>query len=183
MKNLSAFLHVSTSYCHCDETELEERTYRAPHNPRKILDLVGWMEDDLLDLLTPRLIKTSPNTYAYTKCLTEQLVAEYAQKIPILIARPSIVTAAWREPIPGWVDNLNGPTGLLVGAGKGVIRSMHCKPDLDADLVPVDVAINSLVILAHKLGTSQRKDEPLVYNLTSNRASKPEDSKAIHAHA
>lgn len=82
-----------------------------------------------------------------------------------------LVTAAWKEPIPGWVDNLNGPTGILVGAGKGVIRSMHCNADLNADIVPVDVAINSLIILAHKLGTSQRKDEPLVYNVTGNRVS------------
>uniref|UniRef100_T1GXP4 Fatty acyl-CoA reductase C-terminal domain-containing protein n=1 Tax=Megaselia scalaris TaxID=36166 RepID=T1GXP4_MEGSC len=28
------------------------------------------------------------------------------------------------EPVPGWVDNLNGPTGLMVGAAKGVIRSI-----------------------------------------------------------
>ena len=31
--------------------------------------------------------------------------------IPLAIVRPSIVTAARQEPIPGWVDNLNGPTG------------------------------------------------------------------------
>lgn len=79
------------------------------------------------------------------------------------------MTAAWKEPIPGWVDNLNGPTGILVGAGKGVIRSMHCNAELNADIVPVDITINALIILAHKLGTSQRKDEPLVYNVTGNR--------------
>lgn len=90
MKKLNAFVHVSTSYCHCDETVLEERTYKAPHNPRKILELVSWMDDELLGMVTPRLIKNSPNTYAYTKCLTEQLVAEYASRIPVLIARPSI---------------------------------------------------------------------------------------------
>lgn len=32
------------------------------------------------------------------------------------------------EPVPGWVDSLNGPIGILVGAGKGVIRSMLCNP-------------------------------------------------------
>ncbi|KOB73849.1 putative fatty acyl-CoA reductase, partial [Operophtera brumata] len=30
------------------------------------------------------------------------------------------------EPIPGWVDSLNGPVGLMLGAGKGVIRTMLC---------------------------------------------------------
>ena len=34
--------------------------------------------------------------------------------IPLAIVRPTIVTAAMKEPLPGWVDNLNGPTGNLV---------------------------------------------------------------------
>lgn len=34
MNNLEAFMYVSTTYCHCDETNLEERVYPAPCNPR-----------------------------------------------------------------------------------------------------------------------------------------------------
>lgn len=33
-KNLKVFLHVSTSYCHCEQTILEEKLYPAPHDPR-----------------------------------------------------------------------------------------------------------------------------------------------------
>ena len=29
----------------------------------------------------------------------------------------------WKEPVPGWVDNLNGPTGLFLIAGIGVMRT------------------------------------------------------------
>lgn len=36
------------------------------------------------------LLKGLPNTYAYTKALTEDLVNSYSGKIPIVIARPSI---------------------------------------------------------------------------------------------
>ena len=32
--------------------------------------------------------------------------------IPICFFRPTIVIAAKKEPYPGWIDNLNGPTGL-----------------------------------------------------------------------
>ncbi|GJQ78025.1 hypothetical protein Trydic_g2373 [Trypoxylus dichotomus] len=167
-QELKAFVHVGTSYCHCDETVLEEKLYPAPHNPRKILDLVSWMDDDLVALLTPHLLKNSPNTYAYTKCLTEDLVKEFSKKIPIAIARPSIVIAAVKEPIPGWVDNLNGPTGILVGAGKGVIRTMHCNASLDADIVPVDIVINRLIVIAKELGQRKDLERPLVYNLTND---------------
>lgn len=80
-----------------------------------------------------------------------------------------LVTAAWREPIAGWVDNLNGPTGLMVGAGKGVIRTMHCNPDLIAEIVPVDVAINALIIVGKELGMSHKSKEPMVVNISSGQ--------------
>ena len=39
------------------------------------------------------------------------MLQEEGGGIPMAIVRPSIVTAALQEPMPGWVDNLNGPTG------------------------------------------------------------------------
>jgi len=168
-KKLDAFIHVSTSYCHCDETILEEKIYKAPHDPRKMLDLASWMDEELLTLLTPKLLKSAPNTYAYTKCLTEQLVSEYASKFSICIARPSIVTSSLREPIPGWVDNFNGPTGLMIGAGKGVIRTMHCNPDLCVDIVPVDMAINALIVIAKDTSEKKNTKEVSVVHITAAR--------------
>uniref|UniRef100_A0AAR5Q7C2 Fatty acyl-CoA reductase n=2 Tax=Dendroctonus ponderosae TaxID=77166 RepID=A0AAR5Q7C2_DENPD len=168
-KKVKVFVHTSTSYCHCDETRLEEKLYPAPHNPRHILDLAKWMDGDLLKLLTPKLLGNSPNTYAYTKCLTEQLVSEYQSKLPIAICRPSIVIAAWKEPLPGWVDNLNGPTGILIGAGKGVIRTMHCNADFIADVVPVDVSVNSLMLIAWKTGSQPKENQADVFNVTVNK--------------
>lgn len=44
----------------------------------------------LLAFLVLRLLKGLPNTYAYTKALTEDLVNSYAGQIPIVITRPSI---------------------------------------------------------------------------------------------
>lgn len=41
-------------------------------------------------LLSFRLISSEPNTYSYTKAITEDLVAEYSSKFPIAIGRPSI---------------------------------------------------------------------------------------------
>ena len=35
------------------------------------------------------------------------------------------VIASHKEPLPGWVDNMNGPTGLLVGAGKGMSKKIY----------------------------------------------------------
>jgi len=62
-----------------------------------------------------------PNTYTYTKALAEQLLEKECGDIPLAIVRPSIVTAAAKEPLPGWIDNLNGPTGKKKRKGKDYI--------------------------------------------------------------
>ena len=47
-----------------------------------------------------RLVGKMPNTYAYTKGLTEYLVQEECGSIPLAIVRPSIVTAAYQVEDP-----------------------------------------------------------------------------------
>ncbi|XP_075988839.1 putative fatty acyl-CoA reductase CG5065 [Anticarsia gemmatalis] len=158
VKNLEAFIHVSTSYCRCELQIFEEKLYPADHKPQNVMHAVEWMDDDLLRHLQPKLIEPQPNTYAYTKSLTEDLVSQHAGKFPIAIARPSIVTAALKEPMPGWVDNLNGPTGLLVGAGKGVIRTMHCNENYQADVIPVDIVVNACIVLAYLTAVEKPKE-------------------------
>ncbi|XP_026322594.1 fatty acyl-CoA reductase 1-like [Hyposmocoma kahamanoa] len=165
MKKLEVFVHLSTAYCRCHLDVLEEKLYPAVHKPRRIMDITQWMDDELLDHLEPKLIQSEPNTYSYTKAITEDLVAEYGSKFPLAIARPSIVLCAWKDPYPGWVDNLNGPTGLLIASGKGVIRTMHCEPSYTADAMPVDVTANGCILLAYATALDKPK-EVRVYNIT-----------------
>ncbi|CAG4949380.1 unnamed protein product [Parnassius apollo] len=165
MKNLEAFVHLSTAYCRCELDVLEEKLYPAMHKPEHIIKIVKWMDDATLDYLEPKLIAVEPNTYSYTKAITENLVAEYNSKFPVAIGRPSIVTSAWKEPLPGWVDNMNGPTGLLIGSGKGVIRTMHCEPSYQADAIPVDVVVNGCILIAYVTALDRPK-EMRIYNIT-----------------
>jgi len=67
------------------------------------------------------------------------------------------VTSSYSEPLVGWVDNLNGPTGLMVGAGKGVIRSMHCKAEYNAEVMPVDMTINAVIAITYKIVENPKK--------------------------
>lgn len=79
--------------------------------------------------------------------MSEALVVEQIGKLPVLIFRPSIVIPIRYDPIPGWTDNMNGPTGLLIGAGKGVIRTMYnCNPNGYGDYLPVDFAVNGILM-------------------------------------
>ncbi|KAI5640417.1 male sterility protein domain-containing protein [Phthorimaea operculella] len=148
-KKLKLFIHVSTSYCHLHEKLLEEKPYPPPANPHHIIQAMEWMDEETVAAITPKLLSKLPNSYAFTKALGEGLVVEAMETgFPAIVLRPSIVIPIWQEPIPGWTDNINGPTGLLIGAGKGVIRSMYCKSNSYADYLPVDVFISGIMIAA-----------------------------------
>ncbi|MED6262014.1 cyclin-dependent kinase inhibitor far1 [Ataeniobius toweri] len=169
MKHLEVFIHVSTAYAHCDREVIEEVVYPPPVNYRKLIDTLDWMDDDLVATLTPKLIGERPNTYTYTKALAEYLVLQEAGDLNIAIVRPSIVGASWKEPFPGWIDNFNGPSGIFIAAGKGILRTMRASNDAVADLVPVDVVINATLAAAWFSG-SQRVNRPrslMVYNCTT----------------
>lgn len=58
------------------------------------------MDDEVVSKITTKLIGDKPNTYTYTKHLGESLLVAEGSDLPLAIIRPSIVTAAWLEPMP-----------------------------------------------------------------------------------
>ncbi|XP_072242714.1 fatty acyl-CoA reductase 1 isoform X2 [Leuresthes tenuis] len=169
MKHLEIFIHISTAYAHCDREVIEEVVYPPPVDYRKLIDALDWMDDDLVTALTPKLIGERPNTYTYTKALAEYLVLQEAGDLNVAIVRPSIVGASWNDPFPGWIDNFNGPSGIFIAAGKGILRTMRASNDAVADLVPVDVVINATLAAAWYSGsqTRNRLKNLMVYNCTT----------------
>ncbi|KAJ8969158.1 hypothetical protein NQ314_001899 [Rhamnusium bicolor] len=157
IKNLKAFIHFSTAFCSADLDVFEEKVYSNKDNPRDVINISKWLTPDTLDIATPSIIAPHPNTYTYSKRLAETLVADELDNMPVCIVRPSIVIPSMEEPVPGWVDSLNGPIGLLVGAGKGVIRSMHVNGENRGQFIPVDFAINASIIIAQLIGTAEHK--------------------------
>ena len=55
---------------------------------------------------------------------------------------------------------------MLAGAGKGILRTAFIKRDCVADIVPVDLCINLMCVLAWKTASSTPSSIP-VYNCTS----------------
>uniref|UniRef100_A0A665VNR3 Fatty acyl-CoA reductase n=1 Tax=Echeneis naucrates TaxID=173247 RepID=A0A665VNR3_ECHNA len=144
MQHLEAFIHISTAYANCN---------------------LAWGHSIVRDI-TPRLIGDRPNTYTYTKALAEYVVQQEQDKLNIGIIRPSIVGASWQEPFSGWIDNFNGPSGVFIAAGKGILRTMRANNDAVADLIPVDVVIN-LTLAAGWYTAVHRPKAALVYNCTT----------------
>ncbi|XP_069702737.1 putative fatty acyl-CoA reductase CG5065 [Periplaneta americana] len=163
MLGLEALIHVSTAYCNCDREEVNEVIYPPPYDPEKIIQCMEWMDDDLIQALTPKLIGSRPNTYTFTKALAESMLLKESGNLPVAIVRPSIVLSSCREPVAGWVDNWNGPTGIIAAAGKGFFRTMLCHESKTADVVPVDIVINLMICAAWRTATV-RPDGIAVYN-------------------
>ena len=64
-------------------------------------------------------------------------------RIFILFYLSVSVAAAAREPIPGWVEGLNGATGISVAVYKGFLHCIHASGmDMKLDLIPVDCVVN-----------------------------------------
>lgn len=169
LKNLEALVHVSTAYANCDRQHISEVVYNPPVQPDKIIEAVNWVEEDLMKLLTPKVIKKRPNTYTYTKAIAESLlVQECLGKIPFTIVRPSIVGASWKEPFPGWIDNFNGPTALFAAIGKGILRTMMGNFNSTADIIPVDIPVNMMIAAGWYTGAKKSQDYK-VFNCTTGQ--------------
>ena len=58
----------------------------------------------------------------------------------------------------------------MAAFGTGVLRTMHIEKDFVADLIPVDVVINSMIVAAWKTAKDYTGNPtiPSVYNVTSS---------------
>jgi len=97
-----------------------------------------------------------PNTYTYTKGLAENLVREKCKTFPVAVVRPSIVINSEIEPVAGWVDNLNGTSGIIVLGALGILRCGNWNYYANADYVPVDKVVNTLIAVGYATGIEKR---------------------------
>jgi len=169
IKNLAVLVHVSTAYANCNLSTVEEDFYPPPVDPLSMLELCKWMDADLLNEITPKLLGDRPNTYTYTKALAEHLIYQQTGKLPVAVVRPSIVACSFNEPMPGWIDNVNGPTGLILAVGKGILRTMYNNSSAIADIIPVDMVINLIIAAAwYTVEQQVDKNKIQIYNCTTS---------------
>ncbi|XP_077300594.1 putative fatty acyl-CoA reductase CG5065 [Arctopsyche grandis] len=165
-KNLKSFVYVSTAYSNPDIQHIEEKVYPAKHDTDTILQCVKAFPVDTINAMSHSFQGNHPNTYTYTKHLAEDIVLQNVSKLPICIVRPSIVTAAYNEPYPGWIDNLFGITGIAMEIYRGTVRTAIHNQNCIIDIVPVDFVVNTCITAAwhHRL---IKNKEITVYNCTS----------------
>lgn len=104
-------MHVSTAYSHCPRNEIKEQFYPVPITAKELNDLLKdgksthkyniiysflfWLLSNTFFLLIDlnannSILENWPNTYTFTKAITENMISTNENNLPISIFRPSI---------------------------------------------------------------------------------------------
>uniref|UniRef100_A0A1B0G432 Fatty acyl-CoA reductase n=1 Tax=Glossina morsitans morsitans TaxID=37546 RepID=A0A1B0G432_GLOMM len=149
MTNLKAFIHVSTLYSNVDQPCIYEKILPNSADWRTTIKLAETLDGKTLDILFKKYSSNHPNTYTFAKSLSEHVVNDYKNKLPVLVYRVAMVVSSVDEPFTGWVDNLNGPCGLLLTATLGLTHTAHISPRTKLNMIPCDVTVHGLIISAY----------------------------------
>lgn len=155
-KNLQSFIHVSTAYSNCQLKQIDEKVYPMTV-PKDVKNFV----------VTQSMIDNRPNTYTYTKAVAENVASSYADRINVVIVRPSIVMSSLKEPAEGWVDTINGPIGLSVLGALGILQKIKVNSLVVFDLIPVDIVVNALITISWATTTNSYLNNNLNNNNNS----------------
>lgn len=140
---LSGVVAVSTAYVrpHQDGPCLEELV-PLQFDPSEVYRGILEGRISLVELLA----KTGhPNSYALTKCLAEHLIVRRRGAWPLTIVRPSIISAALRDPFPGWIDSRAALAAFVVAYGTRSLRVVAADSAARLDVVPVDAVAHCVV--------------------------------------
>ncbi|KOX72974.1 hypothetical protein WN51_01342 [Melipona quadrifasciata] len=168
LPNLKAFVHVSTAFSHCIHKNIDEIHYTDIMDADKILALLDIFDDEKFEQIEVVLRGKWPNTYVFSKALAENIILKYSSDLPVCIVRPSIVTATFKEPISAWINNVYGATGIVLGSGIGLLRTLCCTKENVAEIIPADYVVSNIVSSAWDVANRKVAIKPdQVFNLTN----------------
>jgi len=129
---------------------------------------VRWLRQTLIDAGTRRANELGwPNTYTFTKSLSESLIRDYLDASPgaaIAVVRPSIVESSIEKPFCGWNEGVNTSASLSYLLGT-FFRQLPTNASKCLDLIPVDVVCRGMTLIAAAL--VERRHERLYHLATS----------------
>jgi phosphoserine phosphatase len=129
---------------------------------------VRWLRQTMIDAGTRRAsVLGWPNTYTFTKSLSESLIRDYLNRCPraaIAVARPSIVESSIEKPFCGWNEGVNTSASLSYLLGT-FFRQLPTNASKCLDLIPVDVVCRGMTLIAAAL--VERRHERMYHLATS----------------
>ena len=129
---------------------------------------VRWLRQAMIEAGTRRANQLGwPNTYTFTKSLSESLIRDYLNGDPraaIAVVRPSIVESSIEKPFRGWNEGVNTSASLSYLLGT-FFRQLPTNASKCLDLIPVDIACQGMTLIAAAL--VDRRHERMYHLATS----------------
>ncbi|PZC70617.1 hypothetical protein B5X24_HaOG215448 [Helicoverpa armigera] len=177
MRELCSLVHVSTSYANTNRDPIEEVLYPPLADWRETLAICEKADEHTLKILTPNSQQTfhvgqgASHRPAARSLAMARAAADLCCRILKCIIKNRLFTviSSIDEPIPGWIESFNGPVGIFVACGKGIMRTIHTKADIKSDFMPVDVCVKNIIAGAWIRGTKTMDptDDIEIYNCCS----------------
>lgn len=108
-----------------------------------------WVRDRLVQQGKARAKSLGwPDVYAYSKALGEKALLETRGDTPVTFVRPSIIESSLQEPVPGWIRGFRMAEPILLGVGRGLLKSFPGFPEGALDVIPVDKVVAAICTVA-----------------------------------
>ncbi|KAI9170653.1 Fatty acyl-CoA reductase 1 [Paramyrothecium foliicola] len=140
--NLQRLVHTSTAYSTPYSDHPIEETISSHESVDSLCALLKQGKTPVKDLLAST---GHPNLYTLAKFLAEHLLVRDMGALPVTIVRPSVISASWKYPFPGWIDSFAALAGLVASFGTGNLQVLNANPDTVLDAVPVDIVSSRLI--------------------------------------
>jgi nucleoside-diphosphate-sugar epimerase len=196
LDNCMGFQHVSTAYVNANlqEGKVMEMVYpMVIGEVPELLNSIPQMDAEEIQELTEKVLKVYPNTYSFTKSLTEHSIMlwiefmrqrEYSigtRAWPVSIVRPAVVTGAAFDPLPGWVDGVSACNGVALYIGLGVMDTLPGEVGNVIDLVPVDYLAHIMLKACAAMSPPGVKFNLPYYNQPPSQTALPNYPPIYHA--
>ena len=131
------------------------------------------MEPQMLEREEPHLLQRFkfPNTYTFTKRLSELNMHNRRGNLRLSISRPAIVTCCDKYPFPGWSDSIAAGGSLAFSMGMQFSNLQYFYPGLVSSIIPCDYVVNA-IMLASAVSALPRDPEFFVVHVCSSGAQK-----------
>lgn len=142
-KLLKKMISVSTAYVtpHRDG-KIPEELHILPFDAEKVYEDIklGVADENYLMQTTGH-----PNTYTLTKCISEHILFNKKENVPLCIVRPSIISATIKNPYPGWIDSASTIAAFVVLQSMGHCKVVHSDPNTIINTVPCDIVSEHII--------------------------------------
>src|ERR1700684_519600 len=127
-----------------------------------------WLREALMVAGTKRANELGwPNTYTFTKSLSESLIRNFLDQNPsaaIAVVRPAIVESSIEKPFRGWNEGINTSASLSYLLGT-FFRQLPSNERKRLDIIPVDAVCAGMTLIGAAL--VERRHDP-VYQLATS---------------